>query len=186
MKKCILCLLVVLVITAKAENSDMNKGFLYRYTVGQQGSIGIPDIENDVFIILTFDSIATAEGIYRREYTIDTTDIISSFIIYYVGSKSREINFCFSHYQLKQDYSGKSTNRVIRDDRKIVTLCERFLSQIEPINLDEKFPRMRQEDEKEFLDKYSKKQIWIIDRRYMTDTSITLVATNIARVSVFY
>ena len=69
---------------------------------------------------------------------------------------------------------------------KIVTLSRKFLSQIKPIDLDEKFPRMRQEDEKEFLDKYSKKRIWIIDRRYMTDTLVTLVPMSIARVSVFY
>ncbi|MEY8590021.1 hypothetical protein AALK14_01045 [Butyricimonas hominis] len=190
MKKFILllgiCFCVVGIITAKAENTDMNKENFHSFINEQQDSVKMPDVENDVFVILTSDSIATSEGIYRYENTVDTTGVISSLILYEVESKSKGISFCFSHYQLKQGHADEQMKIIFRDDMKIVTLSRKFLSQIKPIDLDEKFPRMRQEDEKEFLDKYSKKRIWIIDRRYMTDTLVTLVPMSIARVSVFY
>ena len=192
-----LLLLLVLAVAAKAQN----------VSVGQD-STSMPDLKNDVFVILTTDSVwcdtcvygeglvlfksirkdaalPPEEGIYRSEsYFQDTPYPHLRFCSYEVKSKSRgvDLGFCFI---LEVD-SVTQEVRPLLSHTRIFTLPRDFLKEISLLDIDKEFPLLKNKEDAEKLeDRLRQKTIWVIDRKAMTDSTVTLVETDIPALDAF-
>ena len=190
-------LLLVLAVAAKAQNVSV-----------EQDSTGMPDLKNDVFVILTTDSVwrdtciygegvelfksirkdaaqAPREGIYRSEsYFQDTSYPHLRFCSYMVKSESRGVNLGFT-FILEVD-SVTHEVRPLLSDTRILTFPRDFLKKVTLLDMDKEFPLLKNREEAEELEESLKyKTIWIIDRKTMTDSTVTLVKTDIPYASTF-
>lgn len=191
MKTINLLLLLILAVAAKAQNVSV-----------EQDSTSMPDLKNDVFVILTTDSIwcdtcvygegvvlfksirkdaalPPEEGIYRSEsYFQDTPYPHLRFCSYAVKSKSRGVDLGFT-FILEVD-SVTHEIRPLLSDTRIFTFPRDFLNKVTLLDMDKEFSLLKNKEEAERLKKALKhKTIWVIDRKTMTDSIVTLVETDI-------
>lgn len=156
-------------------------------------TLALPDV-NDVFFLLTSDSVAVEEGIFRNEYIAPTLEegVTVHHIDYELFSKSRKIK----RHGFYWEQSLQGTQE--RDCRKLV-LPKDFLQKITPVDWDEKFKEFKDVNElRDFLHpmmfifdlkkeslqeiqqrhatwKQERKRVWVIDRRYMTEDEMLLL-----------
>ena len=193
-----LLLLLVLAMTANAQNVSSGKD-----------STSMPDLRNDVFVILTtmdnvwrdtcvygeglelFKSIrmdaATPprEGFYRAEtYFPETPYPHLRFCSYTLKSESKGVGLGFT-FILEVDSVTREVRPLLSDTR-ILTLPRDFLEKVTLLDMDKEFPLLRNKEEAERLEEtLGNKIIWVIDRKTMTDTTVTLVETGIPRAGDF-
>ena len=196
MKTINLLLLLVLAVVAKAQNVSV-----------EQDSTVMPDLKKDVFVILTTDSVwrdtcvygeglelfksirkdaalPPEEGIYRGEsYFKDTPFPHLCFCYYAVKSKARGVYLGFT-FVLEVD-SVTHEVRPLLSETRILTLPRDFLKKVTLLDMDKKFPLLQKEDSENLNESLKYKTIWVIDRRNMTDTTVTLVETEIPSLGGF-
>ena len=166
--------------------------------VEQKDSTVMPDLKNDAFVMLTTDSVWRVgfknlikseypkKGVFRTEAyypDIDSCHILCSYEMIPQADGNKHLNLRF-YFKLKIDtLTWKVQNT---DEWKEVTLPRDFLKKIEVIDMDKKLPTLKTHvEEFEFYSSLWQKVVWIIDRRTMTDSTITLVKTEILRESHF-
>lgn len=192
-----LLLLFVLAMSAEAQNVSRGKD-----------SVTMPDLQEDVFVILTTDSIwrdtcvygeglelfksirkdaamPPQEGVYRSEsYFPETLYPHLRFCSYTLKSEARGVDLGFT-FILEVD-SVTHEVRSLLSDTRILTLPRDFLREVILLDMDKEFPLLRNKEEVERLEETLRnKAIWVIDRKTMTDTTVTLVKTNIPNLGVF-
>ena len=183
----IVCTLMLIVYSAVIHSIVAIDGKTSTRNLGsdmvQKDSMDVVDIENDVFVILTSDSVFVVDsttkipqkGIFRIEL-VNPIPSIKRGISYVLIHKSKKINIDFDY----NDYNVDSLYRNNRLPMRQLIYPKSFLSRITPIDMDKEFPRMKnQKESHEFIDKYYLKRFWIIDRRYMTDSTIVLLEADI-------
>lgn len=167
--------------------------------VKQKDSIVMPDLKNDVFVVLTTDSVwrkgfkdsvkskYPTKGIFRAECAFvdemdrDFNELWGRIICHYVllpcstRAEYRDIKFKF---ELKLD--SLTQKNQITDKWREVTLPRDFLTKVEIIDMDKEISRIKTSREwYEFYMSLEGKIVWVIDRRTMTDSTVTLVETRI-------
>lgn len=74
---------------------------------------------------------------------------------------------------------------VATDTMRVLTLPKEFLKRITPLDMDKEFPKIKNKKKAhEFIRNLERERVWIIDRRYMTDTTVSLVETIIEKVPI--
>ena len=193
MKKVIFYLFVIFAVTTSAMSINENSILENKHVLEGQDSIFMPDL-NDTFITLTSDTVLIFdtnahfpdEGIYRAEerYNPFIRDIKFS-ITYFLKSKSKDVRIVFHCYNFDLNEIKKIRMPVATDTMRVLTLPKEFLERITPLDMNKKFPKIKNKKKAhEFIRNLERKRVWIIDRRYMTDTTVTLVETRIEKVPV--
>ena len=180
-----LLLLFFLAMIAKAQNVSV-----------EQDSTSIPDLQEDMFVILTVDSVVYDTLSYGREkYMIKSSAVypqegIFRYEVCFPASPHPNIRMCgyevrstlwnveiAFRYYLELDRVSEEIKPHLKT--RILTMPREFLERIKPIDLNEEYPRLRnEEDAKKFKNKFRRKWVWVIDRQTMTDSSITLIRTS--------
>ena len=193
MKRIIFYLLVIFTAVTNAKNIKENSIIKDNCTRVKKDCVVMPDL-SDTFIILTSDTVLTFdtdahfpdEGIYRAEKPYNASRPRLKFgATYFLESKTRDVHIRFRHYNFNLDEIRKIRMPVATDTMKIITLPKDFLKRITPVDMDKKFPRIKNKKEAhDFITNLERKRVWIIDRRYLTDSTVTLIETRIGRVPI--
>ena len=167
-------MLVIFTAVAKCQEYQENSIINDNCTREKKMRVVMPDL-SDTFIILTSDTVLTFytdahfpdEGIYRAEKPYNALRPHLKFgATYFLESKARDVHISFDHYHFNLDEIRKIRMPVATDTMKIITLPKDFLKRITPVDMDKKFPKIKNKKEAhEFITNLTLKRVWIIDRR---------------------
>lgn len=174
---CFVIIHSIVVIDGKASTRNLGSHMV------QKDSMDVVDIEEDVFVILTSDSVfvvdSTTEIPRKGIFRIELANPIPSIkwgISYALIHKSKKIDIDFDY----NDYNVDSLYRNGRQPMRMLIYPKSFLSRITPIDMDEEFRHMKNREKfQKLITELYRKRVWIIDRHYMTDSTITLLETVI-------
>ena len=140
----------------------------------------VPDWNKDVFILVTTipetDFDEDSQNSQCVQQIFEQVPHLRRDYMYTFLSADRKDGMCLMHWaDTLNDYENYDV---------LLILPKKVLNKIKAIDFDLKFPRLTRE-EIEKIEVYLKKQerqdkrVWLIDRRFMTDKTITLIEVSV-------
>ena len=161
-----------------AKNNGERLTYTVKNVVGEEDSLRHPKLD-DSFLILTTIPVESGDEtpIDRISKNIAFADSSGRFYVYYMAMTPKA-GITFLHLA--------DTIKLSKNKCQEFVVPRDFLQKIKPIDMDKELPVMTKAAAVKFVKNLAGKRVWIIDRREMTNSTLTLTETFVVYLDKYY